>query len=70
MEIPSKLYYLVGFAIISNIGIICSMVWLGLTMSWKLSERFTKLEARDDAIDTKAGLAHGRIDKIESKVWR
>lgn len=74
VEIPAKLYYWIGASVVSSFGCICALIWLGLTMSWKLSERFTKIEVNHEkdfeALDTKAELAHGRIDKLENKVWK
>ncbi len=69
-QIPDKLYYLIGASVVGSFGSICALVWLGFTMSWKLSERFTSIEKDVIAVDKKSDLAHGRIDKLENKVWR
>lgn len=69
-EIPDKLYYIIGALIITNIGGIGTAIWAALSLSWKMSERFTKIEMKSDAVNTKADLAHGRIDKLENKVWK
>lgn len=69
IEIPTKVYAWIGVAVISNLVLICTIIWSILVLTWKASARFTSIEKDNQATDKKASLAHKRIDRIENKVY-
>lgn len=50
--------------VISNIGVIGSLIYVAFKVTWWIS----KLEARVDSTKALAVRAHQRIDKIEDKI--
>lgn len=61
-----SLNYIIGSLIVANIGTIITIIIMGLKVTWQLSQKLKELEMTDQNINTKADLAHKRIDKLKN----
>jgi len=61
METASMFYSIIGFVIITNLGLIAGIVWIGLKGSWYLS----KLDSRVEKNEGDISAAHKGIRKLK-----
>ena len=70
MELPSSIYYLVGMIVVSNLGVLITIIVAVLKGSFWLGKTLTKLDAKADKASDSAIRAHKRIDVVEKEIHR